>query len=641
MKKERECKLYDEFDKFVYKKGETLHVKLVRDLHTTNVDQLHAYLGQHEFHANKYGSPYQSQQYSHNQSSTTLLITYPSNDFQSSVHRNVHSPSSSISQVKYAPSVNQQPEFSQPDSGLIVPVFQKGDGPFDAINHIMSLLTAVVTSRYLTTNNQLINSSNPRQQATINNERVTLQPIQDRQTSLATVDDLDAYDFDCDELNTAKVALMENVSHYGSDDLAEAAVQNSNYHAQQDALILSVIEQLKTQVVKCTKINLDNKRVNDNLTAELERYKEQVRILKEGQIVDLKNKDNVSDSCAQSVEIDHLKQTRSEHLKEKESLCQSAQTVHMLMKPQFFYAHTTKQALETLMLAEESRLKMLLKQKDPLMLENKVNTTHADYAVLNQLSKDFKTRFVPQTELSAEQAFRSQNSVNFSEPTHSSRPNKVQVPKELPKVSMVNTSLKKLKLHLASFDVVIKERTMATAITKGSWGFEHTKACFRDEITPFVIALKDLINSFDQFLVDEMSEVQHVYHQIEQAVEQHHVESKTFAVKMNKVLNENKRLLEQVISKDIMNIIVDSSVNNSYETVHEKVLVITALKDNLRNLKGKAVVDDVVTSHPINPEMLTVDIAPLAPKLQKNRTAHFDYLRHTQEETATLREIVE
>ncbi|GKB71648.1 hypothetical protein Tco_0933060 [Tanacetum coccineum] len=95
-KQERECKLYDEFDKFAYKKGEALHefylrfslllndmniynmkleqfkvdtkflntlppewskfvtdVKLVRDLHTTNVDQLHAYLGQHEFHANK------------------------------------------------------------------------------------------------------------------------------------------------------------------------------------------------------------------------------------------------------------------------------------------------------------------------------------------------------------------------------------------------------------------------------------------------------------------------------------------------------------------------------------------------------------------------------------------------------------
>nr|GFB74894.1 hypothetical protein [Tanacetum cinerariifolium] len=34
-------------------------------------------------------------------------------------------------------------------------------------------------------------------------------------------DDLDAYDFDCDEINTAKVALMANLSHYGSNDLAE------------------------------------------------------------------------------------------------------------------------------------------------------------------------------------------------------------------------------------------------------------------------------------------------------------------------------------------------------------------------------------------------------------------------------------
>nr|GFC76705.1 hypothetical protein [Tanacetum cinerariifolium] len=33
--------------------------------------------------------------------------------------------------------------------------------------------------------------------------------------------DLDAYDSDCDELNSAKVALMANLSHYGSDTLAE------------------------------------------------------------------------------------------------------------------------------------------------------------------------------------------------------------------------------------------------------------------------------------------------------------------------------------------------------------------------------------------------------------------------------------
>ncbi|GJS09213.1 hypothetical protein Tco_0366009 [Tanacetum coccineum] len=159
--------------------------------------------------------------------------------------------------------------------------------------------------------------------------------------------------------------------------------------------------------------------------------------------------------------------------------------------------------------------KMILKHKDDMMLEKKrqVDTTPIDYATLNQLYKDFPTRFVPQTELSAEQAFWSQNSVNSLEPTLSIRPTNVEVPKELPKVSMVNTSLKKLKHHLANFDVVVKERTTPTAITEGSWGFEHTKACFRDEIIPFVKALKDLFSTFNQHLVDELSEVQNVFYQ--------------------------------------------------------------------------------------------------------------------------------
>ncbi|GJS74385.1 hypothetical protein Tco_0707226 [Tanacetum coccineum] len=198
-----------------------------------------------------------------------------------------------------------------------------------------------------------------------------------------------------------------------------------------------------------------------------------------------------------------------------------------------------------------------------------IDTTPIDYAALNKLYKDFETRFVPQTELSAEQAFWSHNSVSSSEPDLSDRPTNVEVPKELPKVSMVNTSLKKLKYHLANFDVVVKERTTPTAITEGTWGFEHTKACFRDEIIPFVKALKDLFSTFNQQLVDELAEVQNVFYQMEQAVEQHRVESKTFEVKMNQALNENERLLEQVMSKDIVNLIVNSSMDFASVNVHE------------------------------------------------------------------------
>ncbi|GKF37972.1 hypothetical protein Tco_0114730 [Tanacetum coccineum] len=53
---------------------------------------------------------------------------------------------------------------------------------------------------------------------------------------------------------------------------------------------------------------------------------------------------------------------------------------------------------------------------------------------------------------------------------------------------------------------------------------------------------------------------------MEQAIEQHRLDLK---VKMNKVLNENERLLEQIISKDIVNIIVNSSVDNTSVYVHE------------------------------------------------------------------------
>nr|GFB95060.1 hypothetical protein [Tanacetum cinerariifolium] len=91
----------------------------------------------------------------------------------------------SAPQIDYAPSAHNQSEFSSPETRLVVPVFQKRDDPIDAINHMMSFLTSVVTSRYPTTNNQLRTSSNPRQQATINDGRVTIQPIQGRQNQMS------------------------------------------------------------------------------------------------------------------------------------------------------------------------------------------------------------------------------------------------------------------------------------------------------------------------------------------------------------------------------------------------------------------------------------------------------------------------
>nr|GEW25033.1 retrovirus-related Pol polyprotein from transposon TNT 1-94 [Tanacetum cinerariifolium] len=329
---------------------------------------------------------------------------------------------------------------------------------------------------------------------------------------------------------------------------------------------------------------------------------------------------------------------------------------------------------ETLLIAEESSSKMIKKPNDPKMTEKKVITKPIDYAIINQLLTDFKTRFVPQTELFAEQTFWSQYSVQTDEPNLSASTTIVDVLKELPKVSMVSSCLKKQKFHLASFDMVVKERTTPTAITKDTWGFERTKACFRDDIIPFVKALKELFTSFDQCLIDEVTEVQNVLKQIELAVEQHLFEindlkaqaqaKNTMILKLKEKLHSfsgdvNERNVKREVEEiGTLNIELDHKVTklvaenehlkqtykqlyDSIKSSREKVLVITALKEQLNKLKGKAIITEVVSLNPIDPELLKVDVAPLALKLRKNRIAHTDYIRHTQEEAATLREIIE
>ncbi|GKC90917.1 retrovirus-related pol polyprotein from transposon TNT 1-94 [Tanacetum coccineum] len=76
-------------------------------------------------------------------------------------------------------------------------------------------------------------------------------------------------------------------------------------------------------------------------------------------------------------------------------------------------------------------------------------------------------------------------------------------------------------------------------------------------------------------------------------------------------------------------------------SIQEKVLVITALKYELRKLKGKALVDNAVTKHTIDPEILKIDVEPITLKLLNNRTADSAYIKHTQEEAAVLRDLVE
>nr|GEX69948.1 retrovirus-related Pol polyprotein from transposon TNT 1-94 [Tanacetum cinerariifolium] len=128
------------------------------------------------------------------------------------------------------------------------------------------------------------------------------------------------------------------------------------------------------------------------------------------------------------------------------------------------------------------------------------------------------------------------------------------------------------------------------------------------------------------------------------------IKSLTGNVKQDKINKELEKIETINIELDhrVTKLIAENEhLKQNYKQLHDsikssrKVLVIIALKDNLRKIKGKVVVDEAIISHPIDPEMLKVDVAPLAPKLRNNNTIHSDYLKHTQEETTTLREIVE
>nr|GEY77610.1 hypothetical protein [Tanacetum cinerariifolium] len=143
-----------------------------------------------------------------------------------------------------------------------------------------------------------------------------------------------------------------------------------------------------------------------------------------------------------------------------------------------------------------------------------------------------KKRFVPQQELSTDEAFWYHMS-NPSTKSSDALPVKIEAPIELPKVSLVNESLKKLKLHLANFNKVVKIRTTPNAQTEGEWGFEHTKAIFNNEIVPFLKSLKDIFNVFDKDLLNEIMEVQTAFDQIEAAVQQCLVDKQCFEIAKN------------------------------------------------------------------------------------------------------------
>ncbi|GJV81912.1 hypothetical protein Tco_1517782 [Tanacetum coccineum] len=134
----------------------------------------------------------------------------------------------------------------------------------------------------------------------------------DRHKASFQTDDLDAFDSYCDDAPSAKAVLIANLSSYDSNVLSwipfhdtniendtsyqkNPVVQDTSSPAQQPELYMSVIEEISSPAAKCNKVQQENLTVNETLTAELERYKEQVKLFKERYKFDLNDRDKYID----------------------------------------------------------------------------------------------------------------------------------------------------------------------------------------------------------------------------------------------------------------------------------------------------------------------------------------------------------
>ncbi|GJV76948.1 retrovirus-related pol polyprotein from transposon TNT 1-94 [Tanacetum coccineum] len=383
-------------------------------------------------------------------------------------------------------------------------------------------------------------------------------------------EDLDTYDFDCDDISNEKAVLMANISNYGSDIILEvphsetylndmenqsvhamkdfeqtqvANVQDTNLQAQQDSMILSVIEQMSEQMINHVnnwkKANKEQN--NESVTAELERYKERVKTFEQRLNIDLSSREKMIDSqmddmikekLALKEQVASLEQILSKQIKEKECYqnlfyLKKAQWIKPTLNDGIFISakHVAMPVIddeETLILEEENRSKMSEKEKDPEAIKQNITHKPIDYEKLNRLSEDFRKRFTPQQEFLAKQVF----CLHMSNPTSKSSdapPVKIEAPKELPKV------------FKDQFDSIKKTR----------------------------VRTKELSDS----LID----------------------------KLNLKYAENEDLKAQI---------------------QDKVFVITSLKNDLRKLKGKEIVDiaaQIPSANTIVPGMFKIDLKHLAP----------------------------
>nr|GEU57293.1 hypothetical protein [Tanacetum cinerariifolium] len=132
-----------------------------------------------------------------------------------------------------------------------------------------------------------------------------------------------------------------------------------------------------------------------------------------------------------------------------------------------------------------------------------------------------------------------------------------------------------------------------------------------------IMKLEDRLKSFSSNLKEdnikkELDEIETInielYHRVTKLVTKNEHLKQAYKQLYDSIKSSRVRSKEQcddLIKQVNMKFVENSDLNASLQ---EKALVITALKETLSKLKGKAVVDEAVTLHPIDPELLRIDI---------------------------------
>nr|GEV45871.1 integrase, catalytic region, zinc finger, CCHC-type, peptidase aspartic, catalytic [Tanacetum cinerariifolium] len=418
------------------------NVKLAKSLYTTNYDQLYAYLSQHECHDNEVRIKHERYPDSLAFIANFPTLYNPSQSPQDSVNP-VNSQQHLVSPLPFiSPSMTpqSQAEFPQLDYSLIVPMFQQGEDLIEFINKEKLMLSEAQEAGQILDEEQLAFLADPG----ISEGPVAHQTIP--QNLAFQTNDLDAYDSDCDDLSSAKAILMANLSRCDSEVLSE----DTNPSAPNDLLVLSLAEKMTDRVAHLDKENQTNKMVNELLTTELERYKERITIFKQRLNIDLNQREKLIDSqmddlirdrnaklAALQQEIDTLKETLSNNVKEKDSLSQTL-TV--------FKTKSKEKESKDIDFGRREYTKMLDKQNDPISIEKKIKISPIDYSKLNKIKEDFEKRFVTKKELSAEQSFWLKHSSLSETPVTSPLKNELR---KIKGKNVINTVVSKPNATLA------------------------------------------------------------------------------------------------------------------------------------------------------------------------------------------------